>query len=286
MKAPRMSELGRIATFTVVRETMSGLYLDAGPLGEVLLPGRLIPHGVRVGDRIDAFLHTDSLDRLVATTVRPRAQVGEFAYLRVKDLHERAGAFLDWGISKDLLLPYNEQGDRVRPGDFVLVKVLLDAETRRIYASALVNRHLARTRPPYAPGDAVELIIADESPLGYNAVVDHRYRGLLYHTNLAGRLAAGASMRGFVKQVREDGKIDLSLDEAGYARVEPLAQRILEELERVGGRLNFDDSSDPEAIRDRFGASKKAFKQALGALYRERRIRFTEPGIELAGGEG
>ncbi len=282
-----MAELGRIANLTVLRETQSGFYLDAGALGEVLLPGRLIPPGARVGDRIDAFIHTDSLDRLVATTVRPRAQVGEFAYLRVKDLHPTAGAFLDWGLSKDLLLPYNEQGDRVRIGEFVLVKVLLDVETRRIYASALVNRHLARTRPPYRAGDEVSLIIADESPLGYNAIVDHRYRGLLYHTNLAGPLAAGASMRGFVKSVREDDKIDLSLDEAGYARVAPLAEVILDELARVGGRLNFDDSSDPEAIRDRFGVSKKAFKQAIGALYRERRIRFTEPGIELVqGGEG
>jgi predicted RNA-binding protein (virulence factor B family) len=185
------------------------------------------------------------------------------------------------------LLPYNEQGDRVRIGEFVLVKVLLDVETRRIYASALVNRHLARTRPPYRAGDEVALIIADESPLGYNAIVDHRYRGLLYHTNLAGPLTAGASMRGFVKSVREDDKIDLSLDEAGYARVAPLAEVILDELARVGGRLNFDDSSDPEAIRARFGVSKKAFKQAIGALYRERRIRFTEPGIELVqGGEG
>jgi len=282
-----MAELGRIASLTVLRETSSGFYLDAGSLGEVLLPGRLIPPGARVGDRIDAFIHTDSLDRLVATTVRPRAQVGEFAYLRVKDLHERAGVFLDWGLSKDLLLPYNEQGDRVHPGDHVLVKVLLDVETRRIYASALVNRHLSRSRPLYAPGDAVALIVADESPLGYNAIVDHRFRGLLYRTNLAGPLAPGATMRGFVKSVREDGKIDLSLDEAGYARVAPLAEWILAELDRVGGRLNFDDSSDPEAIRERFGASKKAFKQAIGALYRERRIRFTEPGIELVrGGEG
>ncbi len=276
-----MALLGRINTLAVVRDTPQGLYLDGGALGEVLLPGRLVPRGLRVGGQIEVFLHRDSEDRLVATTERPKACVGEFACMRVKDLHERAGAFLDWGLAKDLLLPYREQRPKVRLGDDVVVAVILDPDTDRIIATTYLSRHLSKEPARYAPGDAVDLLVCGETDLGYNAIVDGRFRGLLYHTNLAGPLRHGARMRGFVKSVREDGKIDLSLDEAGYARVHPLAERILAELERVGGRLNLDDDSEPEAIRDRFGVSKKAFKQALGSLYRARRIAFLNPGIQL-----
>ena len=276
-----MALLGRINTLAVVRDTPQGLYLDGGALGEVLLPGRLVPRGLRVGGQIEVFLHRDSEDRLVATTERPKACVGEFACMRVKDLHERAGAFLDWGLAKDLLLPYREQRPKVRVGDDVVVAVILDPDTDRIIATTYLSRHLSKEPARYAPGDAVDLLVCGETDLGYNAIVDGRFRGLLYHTNLAGPLRHGARTRGFVKSVREDGKIDLSLDEAGYARVHPLAERILAELERVGGRLNLDDDSDPEAIRDRFGVSKKAFKQALGSLYRARRIAFLSPGIQL-----
>jgi predicted RNA-binding protein (virulence factor B family) len=276
-----MALLGRINTLAVVRDTPQGLYLDGGALGEVLLPGRLVPRGLRVGGQIEVFLHRDSEDRLVATTERPKACVGEFACMRVKDLHERAGAFLDWGLAKDLLLPYREQRPKVRLGDDVVVAVILDPDTDRIIATTYLSRHLSKEPARYAPGDAVDLLVCGETDLGYNAIVDGRFRGLLYHTNLAGPLRHGARMRGFVKSVREDGKIDLSLDEAGYARVHPLAERILAELERVGGRLNLDDDSDPEVIRDRFGVSKKAFKQALGSLYRARRIAFLNPGIQL-----
>ena len=276
-----MALLGRINTLAVVRDTPQGLYLDGGALGEVLLPGRLVPRGLRVGGQIEVFLHRDSEDRLVATTERPKACVGEFACMRVKDLHERAGAFLDWGLAKDLLLPYREQRPKVRLGDDVVVAVILDPDTDRIIATTYLSRHLSKEPARYAPGEAVDLLVCGETDLGYNAIVDGRFRGLLYHTNLAGPLRHGARMRGFVKSVREDGKIDLSLDEAGYARVHPLAERILAELERVGGRLNLDDDSDPEAIRDRFGVSKKAFKQALGSLYRARRIAFLNPGIQL-----
>jgi len=276
-----MALLGRINTLAVVRDTPQGLYLDGEALGEVLLPGRLVPRGLRVGGQIEVFLHRDSEDRLVATTERPKACVGEFACMRVKDLHERAGAFLDWGLAKDLLLPYREQRPKVRVGDDVVVAVILDPDTDRIIATTYLSRHLSKEPARYAPGDAVDLLVCGETDLGYNAIVDGRFRGLLYHTNLAGPLRHGARMRGFVKSVREDGKIDLSLDEAGYARVHPLAERILAELERVGGRLNLDDDSDPEVIRDRFGVSKKAFKQALGSLYRARRIAFLSPGIQL-----
>jgi predicted RNA-binding protein (virulence factor B family) len=290
--AAPMVRIGARNTLRVVRETFSGLYVDGGELGEILLPGRLIPRipdadGVArtpvAGDELEVFIYRDSEDRLVATTETPLAEVGGFAAMRVKDLHPRAGAFLDWGLSKDLLLPYREQRPHVSVGEVVVVAVQLDGETGRVFASTDLERFLSRARPPYRDGDAVDLLVYAESDLGYNAIVDNRFRGLLYRTNLAGPLALGSRFKGFVRTVREDGKLDLSLDASGYGRVAPLTETILDQLARAGGRLNFDDSSDPEAIRARFGASKKAFKQALGALYRARRIAFTNPGIEAVG---
>jgi len=275
-----MATIGRTNLMLAVRETPSGLYLDGGDLGEILLPGRLIPRGVRAGDKVEAFVHHDSEDRLVATTERPRAEVGGFAAMRVKDIHDRAGAFLDWGLSKDLLLPFREQSPKVRVGDTPVVAVTIDEDSGRVIASMRVSRFLDKNPHDLRDGDEVRLLVLEETPLGYAAIVDGRWRGLLYRTDLAGPLEIGLETRGFVRRVREDGKLDLALDEAGYGRVAPLGERIMEELAKAGGRLNYDDSSDPEAIRARFGASKKAFKQALGALYRARRIAFTSPGIE------
>jgi predicted RNA-binding protein (virulence factor B family) len=280
-----MAKLGHINTLAAVRETQSGFYLDGGELGEILLPGRMIPKGMREGDTIDVFLYRDSEDRLVATTDTPLACVGEFACLRVKDIHDRAGAFLDWGLPKDLLLPFREQDPQVRVGQKVVVRVMLDQHTDRIIASALVSRHLSREKPQYRAGLEVDLLVYEETTLGYNAIVEGTHRGLIYRSTIGAPLAIGTRVRGFIKEVREDGKIDLSLDRAGYERVAPLARQILEELEKVGGRLNFDDSSDPAEIRRRFGVSKKAFKQAVGALYRERQIVLLNPGIELARGD-
>jgi predicted RNA-binding protein (virulence factor B family) len=276
-----MATLGHINTLAALRETQSGFYLDGEELGEILLPGRLIPRGMKAGDTVEVFLYRDSEDRPVATTERPLACVGEFACMRVKDIHERAGAFLDWGLPKDLLLPFREQDPPVRVGQKVVVRVMLDQHTDRIIASALVSRHLSRERPGYRAGLEVDLLVFEETALGYNAIIEGTHKGLIYRSTVGAPLEIGARLRGFIKEVREDGKIDLSLDRAGYERVAPLARLILEELERVGGRLNLDDSSDPAEIRRRFGASKKAFKQAIGALYRERRIVLLNPGIEL-----
>jgi predicted RNA-binding protein (virulence factor B family) len=166
-------------------------------------------------------------------------------------------------------------------GEDVVVVVVIDPDTNRIIASTMLKKHMSLEAPRYPEGAPVDMLIYAETELGYNAVVNNAHRGLIYRTNLAGPLKIGARMNGFVKSVREDGKIDLSIDAAGYSRVRPLSEMILAELERAGGRLNFDDSSDPEAIRERFGVSKKAFKQAIGALYRDRRILLLDPGIQL-----
>ena len=276
-----MAFIGKRNLLSVVRDSASGLYLDGEELGEILLPRRYCPRAQSVTDRLDVFLYRDSEDRLVATTEHPFATVGEFAFLKVKDVHHQVGAFLDWGLPKDLLLPFREQGVEVRAGDHVVVAVCLDEKTNRIIASARLNRHLSRELPPYRDGEAVTFLITGRSPLGYNAIVENAHSGLLYHNNLAAPLATGERLHGFVRTVRPGGKIDLSLDASGYRRVAGLTEQIVEALTSNGGRLDFDDDSSPEAIRDNFGVSKKAFKQALGKLYRDRRIEFLKPGIQL-----
>jgi hypothetical protein len=276
-----MAVLGKRNLLSIVRESAPGLYLDGGELGEILLPGRYIPAGLKPKDKLDVFVYRDSEDRLVATTETPLAMVGEFACLKVISVNQNIGAFLDWGLAKDLLLPFREQEIPVRVGQPVVVYVCLDVKTNRILATTRLNRHLNRDTPAYRSGQPVNFLITGRTPLGYNAIVENAHRGLLYHHNLAAPLAVGQQLKGFVRTVRSGGKIDLSLDASGYQRVAALTDQIVEALERNGGCLGFDDDSSPAAIRQTFGVSKKAFKQALGKLYKARRIRFQNPGIQL-----
>lgn len=276
-----MANIGRRNLLPVIRETTAGLYLDGGEEGELLLPGRYIPRDYVPSEPLDVFVYRDSEDRLVATTEDPIVMVGEFACLQVVSVNRAIGAFLDWGLPKDLLLPFREQDPQVRVGDWVVVAVYLDPKTDRIVASARLRKHLSEDPPMYRTGQPVRLLIAGRTPLGYNAIVEDAHMGLLYHNNLATPLATGQRLNGFVRTIRENGKIDLSLDASGYRRVASLTDQIVQALEGAGGRLDFDDDSSPESIRETFGMSKKAFKQALGTLYRQRRIRFEQPGIQL-----
>jgi hypothetical protein len=230
---------------------------------------------------LDVFVYLDSEDRLVATTETPHAMVGEFAYLKVVGVAAGIGAFLDWGLSKDLLLPFREQANPVRRGQSVTVGIFLDPTSNRIVATTRLTRHLNRQPATYTEGHPVSLLITSQTPLGYNAIVENAHSGLLYHTAGAAPLVPGQKLQGFVRKIRADGKIDLSLDAAGYKRVTPVTDQILLALRANRGRLAFDDASSPEAIREKFGVSKNAFKLALGALYKKRRIRFLNPGIEL-----
>lgn len=268
----------------IVRAAPPGLYLDGGELGEILLPGALVPRDVKPKDLLDVFVYTDSEDRLVATTEVPKAQVGEFAMLRVVSVNERVGAFLDWGLSKDLLLPFREHEKPVRPGQKVTVFVHVDEHSGRVVATARLARHLSREAPAYQPGEQVEALIIGKTELGYNAIIENAHRGLLFHEGVNVPLQLGQRLKVFVRKVREGGKIDLAMDASGYKRVRALTDVILEALQAGGGKLAMDDDTPPEAIRAKFGASKKAFKQALGALYKKRKIRFASPGIELVTG--
>ncbi len=275
-----MAIIGSRNNLRVVREAVPGVYLDGGDLGEILLPRRYVTKGSLPGAQLDVFLYRDSEDRLVATTEKPHAMVGEFAFLKVISASPGLGAFLDWGLSKDLLLPRREQTVAVHAGEWVVVAVFLDPQSGRIVASTRLNRHLSRTPPGYREGQRVRLLIAGYTPLGCKAIVENAHAGLLYAAELATPPQIGERVEGYVRKVRDDGKIDLGLDPAGYRRVAPLTEQIMEALQANGGRIECDDESTPEAIRVAFGTSKKAFKQALGALYRDRRIRFTRPGVE------
>jgi len=276
-----MATIGKRNTLTVLRDSTSGLYLDGDTHGEILLPNRYVPWGVLLGARLDVFIYRDSEDRLVATTETPRATVGEVATLKVISINRQVGAFLDWGLAKDLLLPFREQTGHVQVGQDVVVRVYLDEKTQRIVASMKLGQDSALEPPNYRSGQRVEFLITDQTSLGYKALVEGKHPGLLYHEGISVPVAIGQKFEGFVRALRPDGKIDLSLDQAGYRRVAPLASRIVQALKHSGGRLDLDDDSPPKAIRQTFGASKKAFKQALGNLYKARRIRFSKPGIEL-----
>jgi len=280
-----MASIGKRNSLAIIRASQPGLYLDGGELGEILLPGRYIPAGLAPKQKLDVFVYRDSEDRLVATTEKPHAMVGEFGYMKVKSVNPQVGAFLDWGLAKDLLVPFSEQEFPLRAGEWIVVYVGLDVRSNRIIASTRLNRHLNRDTPAYRDGQPVNIFVTAKTPLGYNAIVDNAHFGLLYKDQLAYALKIGARMRGFVRTVRPNGKIDLSLDASGYKRVAPLTDLIVTALKISGGRLPFDDDSSPVEIRQHFNVSKKAFKQALGKLYKTRRIGFTQPGIELLDNE-
>ncbi|RYD31706.1 MAG: GntR family transcriptional regulator [Verrucomicrobiaceae bacterium] len=276
-----MAELGKMNRLPVARDSVQGLYLDGGEDGEILLPRRFVPPTAGLDDVLEVFVHRDSEDRLVATTQRPLAMDGDFAALEVAAWNPGIGAFLSWGLDKDLLLPMNEQVGYVAPGDRIVVRVYVDRRSHRMAASMRLDRFLDRTPPYFDNGQKVSLMIVSETDLGCKAIVENTHWGLLYRTALAFPLVPGQKLEGYVQMVRPDGKIDLTLDPAGYQRVKPLAEQILEMLKAQDGYLPYDDSSPPEEIRDVFQTSKKAFKQALGALFRDRRIRFESPGIRL-----
>jgi uncharacterized protein len=275
--------IGKRCTLSVTRVATPGVFLDGGARGEILLPGRYVPQGTIPGESFDVFVHRDSEDRIVATTEIPKGVVGEFVGLRVISANAMVGAFLDWGLSKDLFLPIREQSKRVSAGDFVVVYIFVDLKTDRIVATTRLNRHLNVMPPEYVEGQAVELLVSGKTELGYNAIIASAHMGLLYHNELPGPLEIGQKVDGYVRSVRPDGKIDLSINPAGYGRVAPLKEQIVEALMKRGGQLALSDSSTPEEIRDVFGVSKKAFKQAIGALYRERLITLESAGIRLVG---
>jgi len=275
-----MVEIGKINTLEVVRETDNGLYLDGRELGEILMPRKFITEEVRNKGWADVFVYTDSEDRLVATTESPFAKVGEFAFLKVMET-SRFGAFLDWGLPKDLLVPFREQKADMVDGRSYIVYLFVDLVTNRIAASAKIDKYLDNTPPEYEPGDEVELLITEETDLGYKAIVNNEHWGMLYKNQVFQTLEKGQKVTGYINKVRDDDKIDLLLEKPGYEKVDAVSQKILDELKQNRGFMAVTDKTSPEMIQLMFGTSKKNFKKAIGNLYKKRMITFDLDGIRL-----
>jgi predicted RNA-binding protein (virulence factor B family) len=271
--------LGRTNRLTVVRFAEHGAYLSGGP-EDILLPAKLVPKGLKIGDEIDVFVYLDSEERLVATTETPLAQVGDFAWLQVAWVNN-FGAFLDWGLLKDLFVPFREQKMKMQKDRSYLVHVHLDPETYRIMASAKVERYLSTDYPPYHGGDEVELLIWQKTDLGFKAIVDNKYAGLLFDDEIFRPLRSGDRVTAYVKQVRPDGKIDLSLQKKGQRAVVDFSDILLQHLQTNGGRTPLGDKSPAEEIYAVFGVSKKVFKKAVGDLYKRHLITIEPDGLRL-----
>lgn len=274
-------ELGRFNELEVVKQVDFGMYLDGGEEGEILLPARYVPEGCKVGDRLNVFLYLDMDERLVATTLTPLVQVGQFAYLEVAWVNQ-FGAFLNWGPMKDLFVPFGEQKMKMQVGRKYMIHAHLDEESYRIVASAKVERYLSKEMPEYQPGEEVEILIWQKTDLGYKAIIEHQHSGLLYENEVFTTLEAGRKMRAFVKQVRDDGKIDLMLQKPGLGKVDDFAKTLLEHIRENGGRISLNDKSPADEIYETFGVSKKTFKKGVGDLYKKRLISLQEDGITLA----
>ena len=271
-----MLKIGNYNTLKIAREVDFGYYLVTDDGRELLLPRKYMPEDKGIGDELKVFVYTDSEDRLIATTEVPYAVVGDFAYLQVKDVNN-AGAFLDWGIpGKDLLVPYSEQKARMKQGGIYLVYVYLDDASKRVVASAKIEHFIGNVIPEYRPGQRVSALIVEHTPIGCRAIVDNRHWGMIYDNEIFRPLELESTVKAFVKSVREDYKIDLTLSDRAVKRVGDLSDRILEAIDAAGGELHVTDASTPDEIREAFECSKKDFKKAVGHLYKEKKILLGE----------
>ena len=281
-------QLGDYNTLTVTKVVDFGLYLDGGDEGEILLPARYVPAEAMVGDQLRVFIYLDQDERPVATTQQPLAKVGDFAWLEVAWVNEY-GAFLHWGLMKDLFCPFREQKMRMQKGQHYLVYVTVDEESYRLMATAKVDRHLFPsntdiTQPPhqlYKHGDAVDIIVWQKTDLGFKVIVDNRYQGQLYEGQIFQPIHSGDRLKAYIDHVRQDNKIDLTLQPTGQRQTEEFADILLRYLQENGGRCDLGDKSPSELIQDRFKVSKKVYKKAIGTLFRNRQITIGDDGIRL-----
>ena len=276
-----MLKIGQYADLEVIKKVDFGLYLDGGPYGEVLLPNQYIPEGTELGQDLRVFIYCDSEDRIIATTMKPLAIAGDIACLKVRDVNDY-GAFLDWGLPKDLFVPFREQVQTMKIGQTYVVKVYLDQKTDRLLASARLNRFIKAIPEGLSEGDKVNLMLAEKTPQGYKAIINGKFWGMLYDNEIFGELQIGEQKPAFVKKLREDGKVDLSLQAQGYRKQIPAAAKsLLEQIKMKNGFLPLTDKSPPEQIYQQLKMSKKAFKKAVGMLYKQRLIRLEDRGIRL-----
>lgn len=278
-----MVNIGQYNQLQVVKKVDFGCYLDGGSFGNILLPKKYVDKDTKLGDTIDVFIYLDSEDRIVATTLKPKVRVGECAYLKVVQTN-RVGAFLDWGLPKDLLVPFNEQQKPMQQGHSYTVYVYLDQQSERIAASSWLENHLASDGKIFKPKQAVELMIYARSDLGFKAIVDGTHLGQLYENEVFRKLHYGEKLAGYINNIRDDGRIDLSLYQAAHLSRISLGDQILAYLEANDGVSSLTDKSPPQDIYDTFGISKSVYKKTLGLLYKNRQIKIEKDRVTLTVG--
>jgi predicted RNA-binding protein (virulence factor B family) len=275
-----MLQLGEFNQLTIIRITDHGWFLEDEEQNEVLLPNRFVTEDMAAGDKIEVFLFKDSEDRITATTEKPLISLNEFALLKVKDVN-KYGAFLDWGMDKDLMVPFSEQHTKMNVGEEHIVRLVHDEKTDRLFASARLNRYLEFDYLTVKPLQEVDIIITEETDIGFKAIIEDAHLGLIYKSDVFQALKKGDRMKAWIKLIREDGKIDLSLQKFGYSNIEPSAEKILAILKENEGFLPLHDKSTPQEIVDTLNMSKKTFKKSIGSLYKEKLIVLKDNGIQL-----
>lgn len=276
-----MIKIGQLNTLKVVKEVAFGVFVDGGyEYGNILLPKRYVDKNTQLGDEIEVFIYFDSQDDIIATTEKPLAKVGEFAKLKCVNTNA-VGAFLDWGLPKDVLVPFSEQRIKMQEEKSYLVFIHVDKASGRIVASTKFNKFLDKTPVEHTKGDQVEIIILEETDLGYKCAINDLHLGLLFKSEIFGKLFLGKRLKAYIKQIREDGRIDLSLQKLGRDKIDSLSDKVLSTLEKKGGFLPVSDKSTPEEIFELFRTSKGTFKKTLGGLYKARKIRIEADGIYL-----
>ncbi len=272
--------LGEKQVLTIDRDTDPGLFLRDEEGNEVLLPNKYKPSEFEIGDSLEVFVYLDHEERPVATTLDPFVKLDEFAYLKCVEVSQ-IGAFLDWGLEKHLFVPFAEQAVKMKKGEYYLIFCYLDEMTDRLVASSKVDNFLTNSELTVAPFQEVDLIIGNRTHLGWNVIINELHKGLLYNDDVFQVLQTGDRVKGFIKKIRQDGKIDVVLQRPGYRSIEPNTEELLTQLKLHGGFLALTDKSDPELIKRQLNMSKKSFKRALGSLYKQRKVDIVENGIRL-----
>jgi predicted RNA-binding protein (virulence factor B family) len=275
-----MADIGKYNTLSVVAVTEKGAYLAGGELGEILLPNRFVPENCKAEDKITVFIYVDSAERIIATTDRPLGQVDEFVSLKVIQLN-KMGAFLDWGLPKDLLVPFNQQHTAMEEGKYYLVRIFLDTTTDRIAASSKLDKYIDIWPADYQQWDKVKLMIGGKTDLGFKAIINDKHWGLLYDNEIFQPLRVGKIVDGFIKNIREDGRIDLSLSRSGEGKVNDFADKLLAHIAENDGFSPLHDKSSPELIQRILGVSKKTFKATVGNLLKKDKITIEKSGLRL-----
>ena len=275
-----MIHIGEYNTLTILREKEPGLFLSDEENNEVLLPNRYVPKEFKIWDKLEVFVYLDNEERLVAVTDKPYITKGEFAVLRCNQVSEY-GAFLDWGMVKELFCPFKEQAFKMKKGDWYLVHCYLDDKTDRLVASSKTKKFLSNQELTVKEFEEVDLIVSHPSEIGMNVIVNKKHLGLIFNDSIFQDLSVGDKLKGIVKKIRKDNKLDIALGQVGYRNIEPNAETIMNELEDNSGFVNINDKSSPEAIKEIFQMSKKSFKKAIGSLYKQKLITIKEDGIHL-----